>query len=150
MNTALNEIFDEAERNEEYLTCKEIKKLLNEQFNLFISLKNLYCELQRVSNFRCPSTVPKLTENNKQLRVDHCIIVNQSNIDNWIFTDESSIQLFRKKRKTWIRRGRRQRLTQSNNFRESVMILGGVSKLGKTTLWISEKGQRINQFFIAA
>ena len=24
------------------------------------------------------------------------------------------------------------------------MILGGVSKLGKTTLWISEKGQRIN------
>ena len=47
-NTALNEIFDETERNEEYLTCKKIKILLNEQFNLFICLKILYCEVQRV------------------------------------------------------------------------------------------------------
>ena len=91
LSTALNDIFDEAERNEEFLTCKKIKNLLNEKFNLLISLKNLYCELQRVSSFRYPSTVPKLTESNKQLRVEHCIIVNKSNIDNWIFTDESSI-----------------------------------------------------------
>ena len=33
---------------------------------------------------------------------------------------------------------------QSNSFRESVVIWGGISKQGKTSLWISQKGQSVN------
>ena len=113
-------------------------------FGFSISLYQLYKELKKLASYRHPTATPQLTNSNKNDRVAHANMILNSNINDWIFTDQCILQLFWNKRRTWIRKGRKQRITQSNNFRQSIMVWGGITYHGKTELWINYDRQRVN------
>ena len=71
----LNAIFDEAERDEQLLTCKLIRNRLAVNFNFSISLYKLYIELKKHASYRVPTAVLFLTDLNKASRIAHANLI---------------------------------------------------------------------------
>lgn len=79
-----------------------------------------------------PQRVPLMTAENKRKREASCIVHQNYNFDNVIFTDESRFQLYRCTRKRWAKFGHCQKMVPK--FSPAVTVWGGISKLGLTPL----------------
>ena len=98
----IDAILTEASNNEQFLSCKIIQNKLRINFNYEISLKKLYIGIRKLASHKYPTSVPYLQGHHIEYRVNYAQLILNTNIENWIFSDECSIRLFRNRQKSWI------------------------------------------------
>lgn len=80
-----------------------------------------------------PKTVPFLSNDHKQVRLNWCKNHRYTNFENWIFTDESSFQLYRNTVKLWTKFDHVKNKPRPKG-RKSVMVWAGISARGITPI----------------
>jgi len=86
---------------------------------------------------------PKLSEYHKQIRKNFCAMNKNDNLDKWIFSDESSFQLFRNTKGAWTFDD--QIFIEKINSYNTLMIWGAITKNGRSKLYFFELGEHENQ-----
>ena len=81
---------------------------------------------------KVPTKIPLMTEEHKRKRREWCQKNRHTDFSNCMFTDESKFQFFRITRKRWCRNGTSEKMC--SKFSPSVMVWGGIGKLGLTPL----------------
>jgi len=113
-----------------YLRLNRIKKLPR------ISYHPVRLYLKKVGQFVKPTLKTEVTEVNKRKRLQYCIRRQNFNFKRTMFTDESSFQLNANNQKVFKLKGSKTPLKSKLNPNIKIMVWGGVSYLGKTSLTI--------------
>src|SRR2546423_48834 len=90
-----------------FYTCAELSNILNDNYtDLNITDRTVLNELNDLQYFcTIPKSVPLLTDNHKQRRVEFAMKYRRQNWNKVIFSDETTLQMFRNNQKVFHKAG---------------------------------------------
>lgn len=115
-----------------YSSSAQLSSLIQQRGSPKVSRWTIWRELRKSGILKwTPKTVPLLTPKHKEKRLNWCLLNRNINWRKVIFTDESYFQLYRNKVKMW---GREARKIPSPKHSPAIMVWGGISARGTTTI----------------
>ena len=88
-----------------------------------------------------------VSPDNEQKRLDYCrdLISTGEDFQNWVFTDESTVQLGRNGRTVWVRRDDpTAHVLPRSKFPARIMVWAGVSVRGATSIVVLRRGVTVD------
>ncbi len=124
-------------------TCEKVAAELMEESGKTISRQTVL-RIAKAEGlvFANPKIIPFLSDKNKQIRMEYCQKLKDDDLSQLVFTDESYFQLSPNTHKQWIYPNTQ---VEARYHRKApgIMIWGGISREGKTRLWIQSKKESI-------
>ena len=128
-------------KNDEIHSVRQCTIRLNSIRNLpKASYKSVNSYLKTLGNFVRPKLKSLISEKNRKKRVEYCTKYRDFNFKKAIFTDESSFQMNSNNLRSFRFKGKAPPRITKFNPNYSIMVCGGISYNGKTSLhFVSEK-----------
>jgi transposase len=116
-----------------FSTCSELANILNGKHpNLNISKRTVLNELHRLNYVSTvPKTIPLLTDLHKQRRIEFAMKYRRQNWSKVIFSDETTLQMFRNTQKVFYKAGTQPPTKPMVKHPYKVHVWGSFSKKGR-------------------
>lgn len=106
-----------------------------------VSYNTVIKYVKKLGQFLIPKLKSVLSNKNKELRFQHCQKYLNKNLDDVLWTDESTFILNQNTQKIFVSKGSTKPTKTKFNPNYSVMVWGGISTFGKTPLILVEGWQ---------